>query len=196
MTRAWIALGVVLGAALGVATGVWLTSATTGPAGEDSRFGPWNTTTSVGEENQSPYSRARVAIHGIWGLPPSEVIYFNARHDQDGALLDPKCTYDVNGQKLPTRWWSVTLYEDGFYIDNPANRYSWTASDVIYDPPGDADGRWILEVSPDGDGPNKLAFGPGDGTRVILLRLYQPDAGVAENRGAIPLPTIARKSCA
>lgn len=190
-----ILIGAIAGAALGVGAGLWITHATTGPEGEDQKFGSWTTTTSVGESEQSPYSRARVAIYGIWGLPPSEVIYFSTREDDEGRRLDPRCTYEVKGGKLPTRWWSVTLYKDGFYIDNPANRYSWSASDITYEPPGDENGAWTLTVSPDGEGPNQLAFGAGEGVRTLLLRLYQPDAGVADNRGAVPLPSVTRTGC-
>jgi len=193
--RLWLS-AIVLGAALGVGAGWAITSYTTGPGGEDQKFGPWTTTTAVGESEQSPYSRARVAIYGIWGLPPAEVVYFSAREDDEGAPLDPACTYQVRGGPLPTRWWSVTLYEDGFYINNPANRYSWTTSDVAYEPRGDINGAWTLTVSPDGEGPNELAFGPGGGNRVLLLRLYQPNSGVPENRGAVALPSITRQSCA
>ena len=189
-------IGVLAGTALGIGIGLWTTAVTTGPGGEEQKYGPWTTTTAVGETEQSPYSRARVAIYGIWGLPPSEAIYFSTREDSAGHPLDRRCTYVVRGSKLPARWWSVTLYKEGFYIDNPADRYSWTASDVTYDPPGDPSGQWTLTISPDGAGPNELAFGADDGVRTLLLRLYQPNAGVAENRGGVPLPTIAKESCA
>jgi len=193
VSRRRIILGAAVGALLGVVAGAasfWLT---TGPlAGSTLPVGAWTTNPTVGVEQQSPYSRASVAIYGIWGLPPTETIYFVADQDSSGAKLDRNCTYELQGGPLPTRWWSVTLYRDGFYIDNPADRYSWTMTDTTIGP----DGRWTLTAAPSGEGQNRLTFGPKDGRFQFLLRLYQPNAGVAQNRDKVPVPVIRKLACA
>jgi hypothetical protein len=180
--------GAVLGCAAGAAAFWALTGPFTNP---DQRVGAWTTNGAVGEVRQSPYSRARVALYGIWGLPPSETLYFVAAEDSAGATLDRRCTYAVEGGPLPTRWWSVTLYKDGFYIANPADRYSWTMTDTRIA----ADGRWTLTVAPSGEGPNRLTFGPQDGRFQLLLRLYQPHPGVAEHRETVPVPVVRKVAC-
>lgn len=192
MSRRSVIIGAIVGGLLGAAAGGgafwWLT----GPkSGQDLAVGAWTTNVAVGEVKQSPYSRARVAFYGIWGLPPSETIYFVANKDTAGAPLDRTCTYEIAGGPLPTRWWSVTLYRDGFYIDNPADRYSWTMTDTEIGP----DGRWTLVAAPSGEGQNRLSFGSTDGRFQFLLRLYQPNAGVAENRKAVPVPVIRKVGC-
>ena len=182
-----LAGAVIIGLVLGLGS-LW---ALTGPVGDGEKFGPWTTNRAIGERDQTPYSRARIAIYGIWGLPPSEVVYYSARVDDDGAAFDRRCTYTIEGGPLPTRWWSVALYRDGFYIANPANRYSWTQTEVA----PDAAGRWRIQLTPIGAEPNALALGDTDGMFAVLLRLYQPDPGVAEARGQVPLPTIRKVSC-
>lgn len=181
------------GALLGCAVGAAAFWALTGPLGRaDQRIGGWTINASVGEQQQSPYSRARVALYGIWGLPPSETLYFVAAVDEDGAALDRRCTYQMDGGALPARWWSVALYRDGFYIDNPADRYSWTMTDTRIEP----DGRWSLTVAPSGEGQNRLTFGPRDGRFQLLLRLYQPTvAASALRQNSVPLPRVRKVSC-
>jgi hypothetical protein len=192
LSRRSAIVGALVGSLLGGAAGAASFWALTGPlSNRDIRVGAWTTNPAVGEERQSPYSRARVALYGIWGLPPSEAMYFVASHDSAGAVLDRRCTYAVRGGPLPTRWWSVTLYRNGFYIDNPADRYSWTMTDTAIGP----DGRWALTVAPSGEGPNRLTFGPNEGRFQLLLRLYQPEPGFAENRAQVPVPSIDKLRC-
>ncbi len=192
MKRVWTAASLLTGGVLGALAGAATFWAVTNPnAKEDQKVGAWSTSAAIGQAHQNPYTRARVALHGIWGLPPSEVVYFTASHDSAGERLRRACTYTVIGGPLPTRWWSLTLYRDGFYIDNPANRYSWSMSDTAID----ANGRWTIALAPSGEGQNRLTFGGRDGLMQLLLRLYQPNTGVADHRDRVPLPEIRRVSC-
>lgn len=181
--------GLLAGCAVGAAS-FW---ALTGPLGRaDREMGGWTINASVGEREQSPYSRARVALYGIWGLPPSETLYFVATEDRDGVALDRHCTYELRGGALPARWWSVALYRDGFYIDNPADRYSWTMTDTRTA----ADGRWTITVAPSGEGPDRLTFGARDGRFQLLLRLYQPSVTTsALRRETVHLPEVRKVAC-
>ncbi|MBL8554116.1 MAG: DUF1214 domain-containing protein [Phenylobacterium sp.] len=192
MSRRAKILAGVAGALAGAAAGAGAFWALTGPfTNPDQRVGAWTTNGAVGQELQGPYSRARVALYGIWGLPPTETLYFVATKDAAGAVLDRRCVYAVEGGALPTRWWGVTLYRDGFYIANPADRYSWTMTDTRIGP----DGRWTLTLAPSGEGQNRLTFGPQDGRFQLLLRLYQPNPGVAEHRETVPVPTVRKVAC-
>ena len=92
---------------------------------------------------------------------------------------------------MPTRWWSLTLYRDGFYIENPANRYSWSSTDTAID----AAGRWVITLAPSGEGKNRLTFGPTKGKMQLSLRLYQPNPGIAAHRDRVPTPEIRKISC-
>lgn len=180
--------GLVLGTAGGAGSFYALVGYT---SAEDEQFGPWMTLKQVGQTEQSPYSRARVALYGIWGLPPSEVIYFTAMTDESGAALKSTCAYRIEGVEPPARWWSLTAYQNLFYIPNPANRYSLSKTTIA----ANRDGSWIIRLSSDGKGPNGLALGNGKGLITLSLRLYQPNPGIAANRTLVPLPRIAREAC-
>ena len=184
-------LSLVLAAVLGVAVGAGSFWAMVGSFGREITYGPWTTMADIGQVRQSAYTRARVAIYGIWGLPPSEALYFSAITDSQGQPLDHRCSYEVTGTALPARWWSLTAYRDGFFIANPANRYSWSKTDAK---PG-RDGGWTIRPDPTGAGINGLALGSVEGKILLSLRLYQPYAGIADHRDRVPLPNVRKISC-
>jgi hypothetical protein len=193
MKKVFTAVSLVVGIVFGAWAGHYTFYGITGPWNktEDVSVGPWTTLNSVGERNQSPYSRARVAIYGIWGLPPKEVIYFSAARDDDGNVLETRCTYEMRGGDSPARWWSIAVYRDGYYIDNPKDQYSLSQSTVKTA----EDGSWTIRLSPSGEGENGLALGYKSGRVHLTYRLYQPNVGVAENRNKVAVPSIQRTGC-
>lgn len=153
--------------------------------------GAWETGRHTGSASADPYSRARGAIYGLWGLPPSEVVYYTALQDDTGQPLQRSCSYQVSGGALPARWWSVTLYRDYFLIENPARRYSWSSTTIDVAPAG----NWRIDVNAAGEGDNALPMGERDGVFALSLRLYQPLPQVLDNRATIELPAIHRGAC-
>lgn len=191
--RTWFKVAVIAGAAVlgaGMGAGSFLYLASQA-VGEVVTIGPWQATTAIGEVNQNPYSRARVAMYGIWGLPESEAIYYIATVDGSLQPITEKCRYRLTGTDAPARWWSLTVYRDGFYIDNPHDRFSWNSSIA----PRGPDGTWEIILSAKGQEPNGLALGDRPGTFQLSYRLYQPDKGVAQNRAGVKLPRIERIDC-
>ena len=192
--KKWLATAVVLaGITVGAGVGKLSFVAVTGPwiADGDMDIGVWTTLNSIGEKNLSQYWRARSAIYGPFGLPPTEVVYFQAAKDDSGKDLETRCTYAMHGGKAPARWWSIAVYRDSFYIDNPEDRYSITQSTIKTRD----DGQWTIRLSPSGEGENGLALGHKPGRVQLTYRLYHPDAGVAQNRNDVALPSIELISC-
>jgi hypothetical protein len=154
--------------------------------------GPWRTSKGVGEASSGLFQRAVVARIGLWALPASEVVYFNAVTDSDGQALSRNCTYEISADRdPPTRWWSITLYRDNFWVDNPADRYSFASSSVAREPAGGY--RVILSATPQAG--NWLPMGDVDGEFVLAFRNYQPEPVIAADPEATPLPTIRRLTC-
>lgn len=162
-----------------------------GPPDARIQNGVWETGRYAGDPAADPYSRARVAIFGLWALPPSEVIYYTALTDADGEALNRSCRYEIQGGTLPARWWSVTLYRDFFFIENSASRYSWSKTALG---PG-AETAWSIQLNAAGEGAHGLPMGDRDGTFALSLRLYQPADGVIARRDQIDLPNIVRLGC-
>ena len=93
--------------------------------------GPWKTSLVTGSPQSDPYTRARVALHGLLALNRQETIYYTATTDSEGHALDGDCRYEIRGRDPNTRWWSITAYgADDFLIPNAANLYSVSATSI------------------------------------------------------------------
>lgn len=182
--------GLLLALALGLGSLWWGVKRPTGGSAWI-RNGVWETGREVGSAATDPYSRARVAIYGLWALPPEAVVYYIASTDEQGEPLSVRCRYDILGESLPARWWSISVYRDFHYIDTPARRYSRSSSAMVDSP----DGRFTIRLDADGRGENGLPMGTTAGVITLNLRLYQPDPGVREARASLRVPRIERRDC-
>ena len=186
-------------AALSIALGLFSAyqAVRSGFAGGEVSNGPWRTSFVTGSPDADLYTRARVAVGGLLALAPSETVYWTAERDGAGQPLDARCDYQVEGEELPARWWSVTLYAaDQFLTENDAGRYSFSQT-TLRRPPG---GPWSILVSSEaksGDGVNWLPAGkPGaTGHFSLTLRLYNPKPLVYQQPEQLALPQIERRAC-
>ena len=150
--------------------------------------GPWATAKTYGTADASTLVRAQVALAGLLALPAKEAMYFTARTDSAGRLLDGKCSYTVRGGMIDARWWSLTLYQgEGWLVPNSTNRWSVGSAAV----PADA---WTIIVSPDAAPGTWLPTG-GVPQFDLTLRAYHPRGGLFGNPAAAELPVIERGRC-
>lgn len=188
---AGIGLVVVLAATLLGLTITWWSVAREPGGAAWIRNGVWETGREVGSAATDAYSRARVAIYGLWALPPEAVVYYVARTDDQGEALSVRCRYELIGEPLPARWWSISVYRDFHYIETPSRRYSRSSSNVSFSSPE----KFRLVLDGDGQGENGLPMGRTPGVITLNLRLYQPDPAVRDNRATLRLPRIERLGC-
>lgn len=182
-------VGGFAGVAIGIGGAVW--SVRAGALGANEAIGPWTTGRDLGTVRASAYTRAVVALYGLLALPASEARYYNARVDDAGRLLDGKCRYRVTGGRMPTRWWSMTLYDPaGYLVANPANIYS-VGSIAL---PDVEQAAWTVMVAPAQAAGHWLPTG-GAGRFELTLRTYLPDDAGRTNLTATQLPHIIRESC-
>lgn len=152
--------------------------------------GPWVTNLETGGTNADNYVRTFVAITGLLALNKDETIYYTANADSAGEPLRGNCSYRIEGRDPDARWWSITLYgTDHYLIDNPANRYSISQSNVVRA----ADGAFVIRLSTVAEQGNWIATSP-DGFDVTL-RLYNPGETVKANPATAPLPSITKEAC-
>ena len=169
-------------------------SVRSGFASGELRVGPWSTSFATGSPDADLYTRARVAVGGLLALAPSETVYFTAERDAEGEPLDARCDYRLEGEELPARWWSVTLYgADQFLVANDAGRHSFSQTTLAREPGG----PWSMTVSSEPKGGNWLPSGRtgASGRFSLTLRLYNPEPVVYERPEALALPRIAREGC-
>ena len=182
---ALVAAGLGLGVA-SLAGGLWL-----GHEHGSFAAGPWKTNPSNGSVDASLYTRARVALFGLFALDRRETLYYVASTDDAGARLDGRCDYRVEGRDLPARWWSITAYGfDSYLIPNDAHVYSRSKSSVHRR----ADGTFSILVSADraeGDFVPVRAGASFD----LTARLYNPDDAVRAAPASAAMPRITKERC-
>lgn len=151
----------------------------------------WHGDFTMGSADASPYIRARVAKHGLLALANTETVYFTRSSDDEGKSLREDCTYRLSGGPMPTRWWSVTLYnEENFLPDNIDGALSFDATRA-----GVGDWSAIISKTKPETNMNWISSRAA-GNFDLTLRLYVPDAGVlADPTGLITAPTLERMSC-
>ncbi len=158
--------------------------------------GPWRTSADTGAVDANPWSRAAVAIAGLYALSRHEAIYYTAFTDDSGETLRGDCSYTVSGTTPDARWWSLTVYgADHYLVPNPENRYAVNAGNL----PSAAAGRIDLALSGNAAAILHRADAlptPVQGPFSLTLRLYNPPAAIVTQLDRVPLPTIRRGVCA
>jgi len=186
-----IAGTLIVGTALGLAVTWFVTGR--GGMGDNVVDGVWKTSLVTGSPQSDPYTRARVALHGLLALNRNETIYYTATEDSDGAKLDGKCRYDIQGRDPNARWWSITAYgSDDYLIPNSGNLYSVSQTSVRRQKTG------VFQIAVGGaaapaESTNWIPA--GDGAFSLTLRLYNPGPDVALDPEHAVLPALKKVSC-
>lgn len=183
-----VALLIVLAA---VGTGFHMARSATYTDAEVGSFvynGPWYTD-KFGAEDASAKTRAYTAVVGLLALSRQETLYYLAHDDSDGHPISSDYVYEISGEDLPARWWSITLYgEDHFLMPNQHDKYSVKATELSRSTEGTF--KVILSREPQ---PGNWIPIVGEGEELsLLLRMYNPDDGVIERLDEIKLPEIRR----
>jgi len=187
-------VAVILGLALGLGSALWL--AGLWPARSTLEFGDvdvggWRSDFTTGSQAADPYTRARVARHGLLALAKTEAVYFTRALDDAGAPLREACTYRLSGGPMPAGWWSVTLYHRESML--PAN----TDGALSIDATRAGSGAWsalIAPARPAGEG--LWISSRGAGTFDLTLRLYMPEVALLTDPDAtLSPPRLERLSC-
>ncbi|MDJ0979186.1 MAG: DUF1214 domain-containing protein [Erythrobacter sp.] len=188
----------LLGAAFGVGSALYMAGLWPGMKPLD--FGTveidgWRSDFAIGSEAADPYTRARVARHGLLALAKSEAVYFTTTTDSEGRALVETCDYRVTGGSMPSQWWSLTLYRqsDSMLPMNTDEALSIDATSVGRD--GDAWSARVSSKQPDGE--RHWISSKGAEAFDLMLRLYVPsEALLADPETALTPPVVERLSCA
>jgi len=182
---AWIAT-VGIGIGLGLIS-LWAVLAF-GGANLSDHYGAWSLNRAAGSQAAGPYTRAIIARTGLLALSAQEAIYFNLDRDENGRPLDEGCIYEVSGQPLEARWWSLTLYADDNYLArNSDHAYSVDASRL-------GPGAWRARISAvQGDAPFWISSRAAGRNFSLTLRVYNPLDDFQPSEAV--LPSLHTVSC-
>jgi hypothetical protein len=193
-TIAYLA-AVAVGCVIGGGSALWMAGllpGTNAMAFGDVDVGGWKSDFAIGSEAADPYTRARVARHGLLALARTEAVYFTRNTDEDGKPLREDCTYRLSGGAMPAAWWSVTLYDASSML--PANRDNALSVDASRAGAGQWDALISAERS---EGEGLWISSSKAGSFDLTLRLYVPTPAVIEApERALSAPRIERLACA
>lgn len=128
--------------------------------------GPWSTNYAYGSTGANPYVKAWVAETGLMAVTIS--MYLAAYADDNGSPLLGGSDYVIQGPAPAARYWNITVYnEDGFLIPNDQNRWSFSSTDIQFEP----DGSFIIYLSTTPKQGNWLPTGNAK-TLNLYLRLH------------------------
>jgi hypothetical protein len=140
-------------------------------------------------------TRAGIALVGLGGIRPPDVVYPTAFDDGDGKPLDSANRYVLHfekGQTPPTNaTWSVAMYDpQGFYVPNLINRYAlsaWMPMQINSD--GSLD-IYLQASSPGADKEANWLPAPANGPFNLTVRDYWPTEAVLD--GTYKLPGVRK----
>jgi hypothetical protein len=158
------------------------------------KSGAWTSNANIGSSGAGSYLRAGVALGGLLALNASETVYYTATTDDAGKPLSTACEYRLEGSEPLTRWWSITAYaDDSFLIRGSNGRYSVDKTAIERG----ADATFVVRVGGAPLSGNWISTGAADGGKPfsLTLRLYNPDASVVADLGAVALPRIVQERC-
>lgn len=79
-------------------------------------IGQWHASPLYGSADADPYSRAQRSRAALLPLGTAEGQRFVLRYDTDGAKLDPRCDYSLQGKVPSSRFWTLHASD---LTDNP-----------------------------------------------------------------------------
>ncbi|AOL93038.1 DUF1214 domain-containing protein [Porphyrobacter sp. LM 6] len=185
---------ILAGGIIGTGSALWMAGLLPGAntlAFGDVNVGGWRSDFAIGSEAADPYTRARVARHGLLALARAEAVYLTRNTDEDGRPLTDACTYRLSGGKMPAAWWSVTLYDAASML--PANTDEALSIDASRAGPE----AWEAVIAAERPADERLWISSRKaGTFDLTLRLYVPDAALIETPARVLLPPrIERLAC-
>lgn len=155
------------------------------------RLDHWASDFAIGSDAADPYTKARVARHGLLALARSEAIYFTRSVDNEGQQLREECRYRLSGGPMPAHWWSVTVYDAQSRL--PMN----TDNALSIDATRAGTGEWSVQIARNAPAEGLWLSSQAAGEFDLTLRLYVPDKRLFTDPAAtLTPPAIERLDCA
>jgi hypothetical protein len=185
---------VIIALAVGTLTGLGLTylaSARSNGFGAVT-VGAWSVWPRSGTPDADPYARAAFARSGELPLERADGLLFEAASADNGAALDGRCETRIRGRVPPARFWTITVYDErGRLIDNPAERYAFNSTEIVWN----QGGTFEMTAAPRARSGNWLPTG-GRERIVLVVRLYDAPIGIASRTGEpLEMPSVTQVAC-
>ena len=185
-----VALALITAFGAGIGSAVMMLDASSGFGAI--RLGPWAAFPQAQTVDADPYAKAHRARAGRLLFGSAEGLMFQADVDGSGKRLSSDCTYEMQGQTPPARFWSLYAANNVNQplLPAPGLPAAFNAWNVLRD----ADGSVRVRISASAQPGNWLALRRGGPFRLVLSLLDTPTAG-SSGVLEIGMPTIRKVSC-
>lgn len=155
--------------------------------------GPWKAWTSAGTPDSDPYTKAHFALRGEIPLSRFEAISYQTSTDSEGSPIRLDCLYEIEGQLLASRTWSLSLIDEDAIGTPPKGtnlRRSFNADNIVRN----TDGSFTVILSPTTRPGNWLPL-QGISTAALELTIISPLEGARADPATFPVPLITKGAC-
>lgn len=152
----------------------------------------WVAYPEAGTPQADPYSKARIAREATLPLGQAEGLPFFTARDAGGDSLRRDCTYRIEGQFPPARFWTLQVAAaDRLQRASSRDRSTGLTSYGII---REGDNAVVVTASRSAAAGNWLPL-DGSGPMTLVLTLYDTPVASNENIGEIPLPQVLKVGC-
>ena len=175
----------------GGAASVWYALDAEDPPGAVT-FGSWTTQPEAGTPAADPYARARLVREGVLMLGRTEGLFFVAERDSGGELLRRECTYVVEGNVPPARFWTLYAADASLRVlSSRLPRIPALHSQAVLRQP---DNSFVITAGAKPAPGNWLAIS-GHGPMRLLLTLYDTPLTIGTALSDVELPQVQKVGC-
>ncbi|MGB3391700.1 MAG: DUF1214 domain-containing protein [Pseudaminobacter sp.] len=155
-------------------------------------IGGWTAFPDIGTPDADPYSQARTAREGILTLGRAEGISFIAHHDTSGDRLRQDCSYRIEGNIPPARFWTLYAADAALSALRAQTRrpFALHSYEILRGPEN------IVSISVGRHPtPGNWLMVTGSGPMLLVLTLY--DTSIASSTGVadVDLPRVTKVAC-
>lgn len=154
--------------------------------------GPWEAFPELQTANADPYARAHRADDGRLLFGRAEGLVFSAAQDSEGRRLSAECSYHLDGQTPPARFWTlrVTDRAGAPVAPNPTTPRSLQSWRLLQD----NDGTFHATIGGEPRPGNWVSMTGSEDVKFVLTLIDTPTAA-SVSLGEVHLPKITREAC-
>lgn len=153
--------------------------------------GNWIAFPTRGTPAADPYSKARFSREADLALGRAEGIVFIARRDATGEPLLVECTYRLEGELPPARFWTLRAQDGSGDVVAAEGRAPALHSDALL---RRADNQALATISRHPAPGNWLAI-EGTGPFTLVLTLYDTAMASSARLAEVQLPSVLKEGC-
>lgn len=155
-------------------------------------IGEWVAFPARGTPSADPYSKARFSREADLALGHAEGLVFIARRDAAGEPLQLECSYRLEGELPPARFWTLHAKDmDGGVVSPSGGRAPALHSDALLRAP---ENTAVATISRHPAPSNWLAL-EGSGPFTLVLTLYDTAMASSARIAEVELPRLLGVSC-